>query len=597
MKRNILFITLGISIWTSCGGGARPKDPACGEEQVEDSTFVQSETRRWAWQDDTCSFYSRHWNDTRDYLMGKPSEQDIQAWKKLCETAFPAESLEIWQSQQPAESYVAFNDLIETVLNQQKPDLDFIIWRINELSPMEKAESECQAYKGLKEQFKNLTYFCPGTYIDMIQSEQLSYTFDRLMADYYYEQCSQKYPKLKDALNKEQELSKTFIDKFNNCYNTINANEYAECYSHWNEILAAVETDAIIYKQYADGIIPLYLALKEPKIYQIEKPQTLVIKDEWIEKAFVRFKRHLRSAEKKNALENDQKAWQAWVDSREEVSALLKGRAKQVYDNQTMLIRRTRFICLTDHYESFTDTGMSYSEFESLLGLDCTDEEIVERLKYGTTTELTDSLIVFCPKYSRIDLVTENIPDINDSSVVLCLAGPFTGKILNEFTHSNINGQHVCGGVYYPGFYGKSGFVWDPVKGYEFLCGDSGAELTAEFKRAAQNGGMGFTQCMLVHWSRMWENGKGPYTSKDPINTYRALCEKGDKLIVVQSRFGMRISEFTKALVRYEVRHALYCDMGYGWRWSWYREPSGEAHWIFNEPQGCDTNWITFYND
>lgn len=45
-------------------------------------------------------------------------------------------------------------------------------------------------------------------------------------------------------------------------------------------------------------------------------------------------------------------------------------------------------------------------------------------------------IIVFYPKFSRIDLVCEEMPTpIRDSNVVFCCEGVFTGGLLQEFSN------------------------------------------------------------------------------------------------------------------------------------------------------------------
>ena len=62
-------------------------------------------------------------------------------------------------------------------------------------------------------------------------------------------------------------------------------------------------------------------------------------------------------------------------------------------------------------------------------------------------------IIVFYPKFSRIDLVCEEMPTpIRDSNVVFCCEGVFTGGLLQEFSHSNIAGDHVSEGIRYKGY-------------------------------------------------------------------------------------------------------------------------------------------------
>lgn len=43
------------------------------------------------------------------------------------------------------------------------------------------------------------------------------------------------------------------------------------------------------------------------------------------------------------------------------------------------------------------------------------------------------------------------------------------------------------------------------------------------------------------------------------------------------------------------ILFAIYCDMGTGWNYSWYRLPDGSVVEIFPTKGRYTTNWITFY--
>ena len=45
------------------------------------------------------------------------------------------------------------------------------------------------------------------------------------------------------------------------------------------------------------------------------------------------------------------------------------------------------------------------------------------------------------------------------------------------------------------------------------------------------------------------------------------------------------------------VKNAIYCDMGYGWNYSWYRQDNGKVKELFSTPGKYTTNWLTFYKE
>ncbi len=204
--------------------------------------------------------------------------------------------------------------------------------------------------------------------------------------------------------------------------------------------------------------------------------------------------------------------------------------------------------------------------------------------------EKTAEVIAYYPQFSRIDMVCATMPGKDEADVIFCCEGAFTSKLLDEFAHSNIDGDHVSGGKRYTGAVcrdNSGAFTWADGK-WTFVMGDYSAALDS----AAQSGGMGFGQAVIVRdgkaISPLWRGGN---------NEYRALCEKDGRLCIVDSRGSVEYDEFVRRLVNFGVTHALYLDMGSGWNHSWWRDAAGTTHDIHPRIEKCRycTNWITFY--
>lgn len=201
----------------------------------------------------------------------------------------------------------------------------------------------------------------------------------------------------------------------------------------------------------------------------------------------------------------------------------------------------------------------------------------------------TCSLIVLYPKFSHIDLVCGEMPSLKDTSVILFAGACFTGKCEPVFHHRNIAGNHVSKGVRYQGYRcnrntgaflyanGRWRFVY---KNYEeAMNGMSGGNSAA------------FSQEMLIH------GGKFVKTQRKDTNRnqFRALCQIGDKLCVIESAEKMEFGEFKKCLMKVNVREALYLDMGAGWNYAWYRTSRDSVTELHRKTHNYGTNWITFY--
>ena len=213
----------------------------------------------------------------------------------------------------------------------------------------------------------------------------------------------------------------------------------------------------------------------------------------------------------------------------------------------------------------------------------------------GSPVQIDDTTVaglrVYYPLYSRIDLVCGKMPAKGDSSVIFCAEAAFTHKLLDKFSHSNIDGDHVSGGKRYTGAVcddNSGAFAWYNDTTWEFIHGEYDELLDS----VAQAGGMGFGQAIIIYDSEtirpLWRDGE---------HQYRALCEKDGRLCIVDSRSEVEYDDFVKMLERLAPRYALYLDMGAGWNHSWWRDGRGqvfEIHPRADKSRYC-TNWITFY--
>ena len=207
-----------------------------------------------------------------------------------------------------------------------------------------------------------------------------------------------------------------------------------------------------------------------------------------------------------------------------------------------------------------------------------------------------EGLIVYYPQFSRIDLVCGQMPSQQDTSIVFCAEAAFTHELLDEFAHSNIDGDHVSGGQRYKGAACKDNsgaFAWFSDTTWEFVNGEYSELLDS----VAAAGGMGFGQAIIIYDGEsirpLWREVIGSTT----MTQYRALCEKDGHLCIVDSRDEVSYERFVALLEAFGPRHALYMDMGAGWNHSWWRDEQGQVHEIHPvaEKSRYCTNWITFY--
>lgn len=76
---------------------------------------------------------------------------------------------------------------------------------------------------------------------------------------------------------------------------------------------------------------------------------------------------------------------------------------------------------------------------------------------------------------------------------------------------------------------------------------------------------------------------RGTHTTRE-FRCYRVLAILDGRACIIDSQTQMHYDEFISALERLGVRDALYCDMGSGWNYSWYRDENGKAVDIIGTP-------------
>ena len=210
----------------------------------------------------------------------------------------------------------------------------------------------------------------------------------------------------------------------------------------------------------------------------------------------------------------------------------------------------------------------------------------------AATEESTEKLRIFTPQFSRIDLVCGTMPTTTDSQVDFCCEAVFTGELLEAFKHTNIADNHISSGVMHKGYKCRAnsgGFTWG-TKGWRFM-------RKVDFPAVSIGLSMGFCQLLIV-----LDGQQRPISERmrKKTNVYRALCEKDGKLCLIEAKEKMTYEAFVKCLMAYEVKHALYLDMGSGWNYAWYRDKTGRVKELFplskqSPSYKYRTNWITFY--
>lgn len=190
----------------------------------------------------------------------------------------------------------------------------------------------------------------------------------------------------------------------------------------------------------------------------------------------------------------------------------------------------------------------------------------------------------------RMEMVCGGVPSATNDSIILAFAGAFTGKEFDK-GHANVAGDHVVNGLRYKGYKCKrntGAFTWSPKSGPQFFYQDYSAALN----NAANEGGMGFAQEMMIH------GGARVATTRPAgnVNVFRALCLDSDgKLALYESQGQIRFGDFIDALLQRGVTEALYTDMGQGWNYCFYRNNHSDStpKYLHTQSLPYASNFIT----
>ena len=221
----------------------------------------------------------------------------------------------------------------------------------------------------------------------------------------------------------------------------------------------------------------------------------------------------------------------------------------------------------------------------SVVSADQPDAVIAEAQKDVVLCE-TDDLYIYYTDYDDISFVAGERPSAEDQSILLCAAAAFQADYELGFSHDNIVGWHSTDGTLERGHPQDrlGAFTWDGEQAVIWGIDEAEEALRA----AALRGGDGYQQFIVLH------NGeRGGHTSRE-FRCYRVLAILQGRACLIDSRTQMYYDDFIQALENLGIRDALYCDMGSGWNYSWYRGEDGKPVEIIGTPWPFSHNWIVF---
>ena len=201
----------------------------------------------------------------------------------------------------------------------------------------------------------------------------------------------------------------------------------------------------------------------------------------------------------------------------------------------------------------------------------------------------TDDLYVYCADYDRLSYATEVRPSRDDEDVILCVAAAFQSTYQLDFDENNIVGWHTSGGHL------ERGTPQDGLGAFTYVDGVARIwdvdEAEDAIREATDKGGFGYQSFIVLK-----DGERGGFDTHE-FRCYRVLTVLDGRVRIIDSRTLMHFDEFVQALRDLGVTDAIYCDMGSGWNYSWYRGANERAQTIIGMPWPFSHNWLAFQRD
>ena len=203
-----------------------------------------------------------------------------------------------------------------------------------------------------------------------------------------------------------------------------------------------------------------------------------------------------------------------------------------------------------------------------------------------TLVETDDFYVFLVEDYNDIDFVAGDRPSRKDESIQLCIAAAFQASYEVGFRHDNVVGWHTSDEGLQQGtpLDGLGGFTYVDGVGHIWDTDESADAI----KEASEKGGCGFQQFIVL-----CDGVHGSHTTGE-FRCFRVVAVVDGEVLVIDSRTQMHYEEFVDALIDYGIKDAIYCDMGSGWNYSWYRSRSGRPLEIIGSPWPFSHNWLVF---
>ena len=216
-------------------------------------------------------------------------------------------------------------------------------------------------------------------------------------------------------------------------------------------------------------------------------------------------------------------------------------------------------------------------------------QQAVDSVGKDFTLLETDDLYVYCADYDRLAYVTGKRPSRDEKDILLCVAAAFQSTYQLDFREGNIVGWHTSEGRL------ERGTPQDDLGAFTYVDGEARIwdvdEAEGAVRDATERGGFGYQSFIVLK-----DGVQGDFNTHE-FRCFRALAIVGDRVAIIDSRTLTHYGEFVQSLRQFGVSDAIYCDMGSGWNYSWFRADDLNTETIIGMPWPFSHNWLTFRKD
>lgn len=232
------------------------------------------------------------------------------------------------------------------------------------------------------------------------------------------------------------------------------------------------------------------------------------------------------------------------------------------------------------------------SQHHRTLNVDCSLDEVDEVLQNAEVDDRnvivceTDDLYIFFPLYHDIRFIAGSRPSKADEENVMVIPTAFHHNAFElGYSVENIEGIFVDEGSLYRGGNLASAGAFTYVDGTGEIWSEDEAKEALDV--AAKEGGSGYQQFVML------KDGEVIYMRKGRV-CYRTVAIWKDRVCVVATKRKTLYAEFLDMLKDLGIEDAIYCDVGTGWNYSWYRTNDGGTKDLFGIPWPFSHAWLVF---